>query len=91
MRVAAKESSGLQRKPNKQAFDTVLTYVPSPLPLPPQAKLVMRAAAKLAPQEVLSSVAPLQQTCLSLATTGNNAAATAAPGAPLVSSCWKNC
>lgn len=43
-----------------------------------QAKLVMRAAAKLAPKEVLGAVGPLQQTCLSLATTGDNAAAAAA-------------
>lgn len=45
-----------------------------------QAKLVMRAAAKLAPKEVLGAVGPLQQTCLSLATTGDNAAAAAAGG-----------
>jgi hypothetical protein len=46
----------------------------------------MRASAKLAPKDVLNSVGPLQQTCLSLATAGNNAAATAAPGGtPLVS------
>lgn len=50
-----------------------------------QAKLVMRAAAKLAPQEVLTCVGPLQQTCLSLANTGNDAAATAAAGGALVS------
>lgn len=45
-----------------------------------QSKLVMRAAAKLAPQQVLGSVGPLQQTCISLANTGNNAAAAAASG-----------
>jgi hypothetical protein len=54
-----------------------------------QGKLVMRAAAKLAPQEVLNSVGPLQQTCLSLATTGNNAAAAATAGGTEVSPCEK--
>lgn len=50
-----------------------------------QAKLVMRAAARLAPQDVLKSVGPLQQTCLSLANTGNAAAAAAAAGGAGVS------
>jgi hypothetical protein len=45
-----------------------------------QGKLIMRAAAKLAPAPVLSSVGPLQQQCLSVATSADSAAAAAAAG-----------
>lgn len=48
----------------------------------PQSKLVIRAAAKLAPQPVLSAVAAFLQVALSTAASSNSAAAAAAVQAP---------
>lgn len=45
----------------------------------------MRAAARLAPNEVLSALGQLQQTCLDMASRGNSAAAEVRAGGPGVS------